>query len=112
MADYSIKAHDRLPSIQADLSDAPGVPAPLASATSVRFVMRLTSGGAAPKVNAPAVIVSAPAGTVRYDWTAADLDTPGSYQGEWAVTYTGGLSRTYPTLTYHSISVLADLDGV
>ena len=112
MADYTIKSHDRLPSIQADLSDGPGVPAPLASAMSVRFVMRLASGGAATKVNAPAVIVDAAKGTVRYDWSAADLDTPGSYQAEWPVLYTGGLPRTYPTATYHTIDVVNDLDGM
>ena len=112
MADFTIKAHDRLPSIQADLFDSLGSPAPLISATSVRFVMRLASGGAAPKVNAPAVIVDAVKGTVRYDWVAADTDTPGTYQGEWAVLYTGGLPRTYPPDTYHSVDIVNDLDGV
>lgn len=110
MADFSIKAHDRLPSIQADLANA-GLPAPLASATSVRFVMRLAAGGVAPKVDRAATIVDAALGTVRYDWLPADTDTPGVYQAEWAVLY-GTLPQTYPTSTYHSIEVVSDLDGV
>ena len=110
-ADFSLKAHDRLPSIQADLAMA-GLPAPLAQATGVRFVMRLVDGLGLPKVNAPAVIVDAAAGTVRYDWKAVDTDTPGVYRGEWAVLYTGNLPQTYPTLTYHSIEIGEDLDGV
>jgi hypothetical protein len=106
-ADFSLKAFDRLPSIQATLS------ADITGAT-VSFIMRPKAGGAV-KVNAPAVVVSidtaAKTSVVRYDWAATDTDIPGEYQAEWEVTFTGGKVQTFPTLTYHSIDVLADLDG-
>jgi hypothetical protein len=104
-ADFTIKANDRLPSIQATLS------ADLTTATSVNFIMKSTGPGGAIKVNAVATIVTPASGVVRYDWIAADTATPGSYQAEWQVTWTGGKKQTFPTLTYHSIDVLADLDG-
>src|SRR4051812_42228077 len=104
-ADWSLKAHDTLPSIQATLS------ADLTTATGVNFIMRPVAGGPV-KVNAAAVIVTPATGIVRYDWIPADTDTAGSYQAEWQVTWAGGKRQTFPTLTYHTVDVLADLDGV
>lgn len=109
MADFSIKAHDQLPSIQAALSDSKG-PVDLTDAISVRFIMRLANGNGQIKVNSPGVIVDKTGGIVRYDWGVSDTDAPGVYNGEWAVQWPGG-PQTFPTLTYHQIAVLADLDG-
>lgn len=103
-ADFTIKAFDRLPSIQATLS------ADLTTATSVDFIMRPASGGTV-KVNDAAVVVDAAAGVVRYDWLLEDTDTPGSYQAEWEVHWPSSKTQTFPTTSYHTIDVLADLDG-
>lgn len=108
-ADFSIKSHDLLPPIQAALlSDA--VPVDLTTALSVKFIMKL-NGGTTTKINSAAVVVDAINGLVRYDWKSSDTDTPGNYQAEWEVTWPGPKKQTFPTLTYHSIAVLADLDG-
>lgn len=109
MADFTLKANDEEPSIQATLARG-GTPVDLTAATGVKFVMA-AKGGGPPKVNAAAVIVSPSQGIVRYDWTSADTDTPGSYQAEWQVTWGTGKSQTFPTTSYHSIDVLADLDN-
>lgn len=111
MADYVVKAHDQLPSVQAALTTATG-PVDLTEATGVSFIMQPTAGGAT-KVNAAAVIVSpATSGVVRYDWAVGDTNTAGDYQGEWQVTWTGGRKQTFPTVGYHSITIAPDLDGV
>jgi len=109
MADWTMKAHDRLPSIQAVLSSG-GNPVDLTGATGVKFIMKTAQGNTI-KVNTAATIVTANAGVVRYDWLAVDTDTAGSYQAEWQVTWTGGKTQTFPTTSYHTIDILADLDG-
>lgn len=110
MADFSIKAHDLMPSIQVGLSVG-GQPLDLSAATGVRFIMKATGGAGAVTVAAAATIVAPPsAGNVRYDWVAGDTDTPGLYQGEWEITWPGPKKQTAPTTTYHSIEILADLD--
>lgn len=106
-ADFSIKAHDVLPTIVAALT-VDGVPVNLAGAT-VRFIMKPTGGTV--KVNAPATLVNAAGGIVRYDWAPGDTDTPGSYQAEWEITWPGPKKQTVPTTSYHTIDVLADLDN-
>lgn len=112
MADFAIKAFDRLPSIQATLSTGPAA-APVAvnlTGTTVSFIMRPAGGGPV-KVNSSAVLVDAAAGVVRYDWQVGDTDTPGQYEAEWEMVDGAGRTQTFPTLTYHTVDVLADLDG-
>lgn len=58
------------------------------SSSTVKFKAR-AAGSSTLKVDTAATIVSALAGTVRYDWAAADVDTAGDYLGWWEVT-TGG----------------------
>ena len=110
MADFSIKAHDSLPTIQAALINADSTPLDLSDALGVRFIMRGTGSGQV-KVNAGAVVVDPAGGVVRYDWSGTDTDTPGAYQGEWEISWPGDKKQTVPTTSYHSIDVLADLDN-
>lgn len=77
------------------LEDTRGLAQDLTGAT-VRFSMRLR-GSATPKVSAQAcTVVDALAGTVRYDWQAADLDIPGVYQAEFVATLASGKDITFP----------------
>jgi hypothetical protein len=76
------------PSITETITDDAGVAVNLTGKT-VKFKMRAV-GATTAKVDAAAVVVSAAAGTVRYDWTALDVDTAGWYLVWWEVTTTAG----------------------
>ena len=111
MADFTIKAHDRLPVIRAQFmtDDVAPVPIDLSQALSVTFIMKLEDG--AIKVNALGDIITPLQGIVEYAWAATDTDTPGDYIAEWEVLWSNDKTQTFPTKTYHTVSVVADLDG-
>lgn len=79
---------NRNPSITQTITNDNGAAHDLTGQT-VKFRMRAV-GSQTLKVDAAATIVSAAAGTVRYDWAAADVDTPGLYLVWWQVTTTAG----------------------
>lgn len=109
MADFSIKAHDRYPSIKAALKTGTSA-LDLTDADKVDFVMRQVAGGPL-RTNSLAVIDDPVAGIVHYDWSAQDTATPGQFQAEWQITWNNGYQQTVPTLSYHTVEILADLDG-
>ena len=75
---------DTLSPSLADTITAGGAQVDLTGAT-VRFRMRPV-GSSTLKVDQAAAVITPAAGTVRYDWQAVDVDTPGDYLGWWRVT--------------------------
>jgi hypothetical protein len=117
--DFVIKAHDRLPVIEATLGYRGSTntgPNLLGAGVEVDFIMRaagddgLPLAGASPIVKAQAVIMSAATRLVRYAWRAGDTAVPGRYLAEWQVRDPSGVSQTFPLASYHVIDVLEDLD--
>ena len=97
MTDFTLKRGNTSPAIQATLTDGDGAAVVLTGAT-VRFHMRADGGdpALAADVDAPAVIVAAAGGQVRYDWAPADVDVAGWFRAEWEVTYGDGAVETFP----------------
>lgn len=82
---------DRNPSITETIT-VDGVAYNLTGAT-VTFNMRQVGSTALTVSDGPATIVSAPGGTVSYDWAANDVDTAGTYLVSWDVNI-GGKTAT------------------
>lgn len=106
MTTFYIKKGDRLPKLRATLLDGNGAAVDLTAAT-VQFRMRPRGGGAL-KVNSPATVVTPLAGIVEYSWAAADVDTEGTFEAEFAVTL-AGLVQTVPASGFVLVSIEAPL---
>lgn len=107
---FTIKKGDTLPVINAALTTGPDAGSQVAvnlTSAAVVLVMKPAAGGSA--VRHTASIVSAPAGTVKYDWVAGDTATAGTYNAEWEVTFSGGGIQTFPNEAYFQITIADDL---
>jgi hypothetical protein len=107
MMTFYVKQNDTSPAMLATLQDADGNAIELTSA-SVRFHMRPVGGGAI-VVDQAATVVTALEGLVRYNWTAADTDTVGSYQAEFEVTYADASIETFPNDGYIRVEIIDDI---
>lgn len=102
--DFAVKRGSTANPLNATLKDAAGAAIPLTGAT-VTFFMRLM-GATTNKINGGAVtVVNATAGTVRYPWTAADIDTSGFYRAEFKITFSDTTILRVPEFGYLVIQV-------
>ena len=103
---FKLKRNDTSPSISGTCQDADGVAVDITSAT-VRFHM--IDSNDVTVVDSGATIASGAAGTVRYDWLAADTDTAGGFRGEFEVTFSDATIETFPNTGYIPIRIYDDL---
>ncbi len=101
---FYIKEGDRLPYYTATLQDENGDAVNITGNTGVTF--RFRSGQTL--ISGAGVVVSASAGTVRYEWGASDTLIPGQYDVEVVVAYAGG-NQTFPSAGYGKIEIQSNL---
>lgn len=83
------------PTLQRTVVNEDGDPIDLTGNLGVLFTMARVPGQ--PKVTAAGAVLGDPTlGRVEYAWTAADSDTPGDFEGFFAVTLAGGDVVSYP----------------
>ena len=104
---FKIKQNDTSPLMVVTLKDAAGNAIDLTAAT-VRFHMKRINQ-ATVKVYGSATVLDDDAGRVRYAWQAADTDTPGTFQGEFEVTYSTGEIETFPNDGFLAIEIIDDI---
>lgn len=81
---------------------------PLDVSDDVQFFMRLR-GAAEPLIQGECTVLDGPHGKVRYAFLPGELDTIGTYDAEWQVTFTDGSDGTWPKRGYKTIIVTPDL---
>ena len=104
---FTIKKNDTSPQIAAILQDGDGTAIDLTGAT-VRFHMKKI-GASTASTDAAATVVNADAGSVKYEWVAADTANAGTFQAEFEVTYTNGGVETFPNDQSIAIVITEDL---
>jgi hypothetical protein len=112
MKTTNYKQNDRLPDYTVNLVQGAGCDAVTAidlTGCSLKFKMRNKKTRAI-KVDATAVIDNpTTSGHVRYLWGTTDLDTAGSYEVEWEITFSDGRKSTVPAGSYDVIVVVDDI---
>lgn len=104
---FNIKQGDLLPSVEATLADANGAPINLTSAVSVNFRMwRQRPGESSYLIDRAATVVSAVAGTVRFDWQAGDTTPIGTFSADFLVMWPSSKPQTIPTVGNLVVNVL------
>lgn len=92
------------PSYAFRVIDENGQPVDLTDRTLV-FRMRKANEDNEPDITTPikggnAIVTNALGGEGRYDWTQADVSTPGIYLGQFRVIESNGGERVYPNYRY------------
>ena len=105
---FTIKKGDTSPSIQSTLKDASGTAVDIAGAT-VKIHMKAL-GSSVLKVDQTMTIVNASGGIVKYDWTASDTDTVGTYYVEFEVTRADSSIETFPNNGNAVVVIAPSLD--
>lgn len=106
---FYFKLGDTEPALEATLwAGTSATPSNLAGASGVKLVITRSPGIAGDEYDAE--IVSAVAGTVKYEWVGDEFEEPGTYYGEWQVTYTDESVETFPNDSEFLIKVRSDLN--
>jgi hypothetical protein len=112
MADFKMKRGDQSPTIKYQLLDDQGDPVDITGFQEVRFLMRPKTESTLTvdaDTNSGVTVTDAANGVVQYEWASGDTDTPGSFEAEWEVTFSGGDKETFPNHDFIDIYITADL---
>lgn len=106
MPTFYIKQNDTSPDLQVTLKDGDDAAVDVSGAT---IVFSMSDIGGIVKVSEQSVTtVTAESGIVKYPWSAADTDTPGTYRGEFEVTFSGGQIQTYPNSRAEQLDIIIE----
>lgn len=104
----TMRQNDRRPVLVLALTDSAGDPLDLTSA-SATFTMTQV-GVATPKVNAAACTIPTPTnGQVVYSWAAGNTDTVGLFKAEVVITWSSGVTQTFPAEDSLYVEILDDI---
>jgi len=104
---YEIKKNDRRRYWRVQLTHN-GSPADITGNFGVKFTMK--QGASAPKINKAAMdVIDEATGVVEYRWQSGDTDTSGTFNVEVEVDWGAGVTETFPSKGYFTITINDDL---
>jgi len=101
---FYIKQNNRVPLLQAQLTDEEDKPLNLQFVDSVLFRMYDPRSGETVTLS-NAIIDNEANGVVQYAWESSDTNTPGRYRAEFVVRYPSGREESFPNFGYRDILV-------
>jgi hypothetical protein len=107
MADLTIKRGDTWPPLAATLTDEEG-PIDLTTATTITLILK-SQGQSPVTIEGVCDVVSAAAGTVKYEWEASDTNAVNTYDAEFEIEWADLTITTVPNEGYKEIAVVPDL---
>src|ERR1044072_2779286 len=108
---FEIKRFDRRPYFQVQLT-ANSNPVNLTGATGVDFTMAPAAVPTPKFTNQTGVIVDAANGIVEYHWATGDTNSSGlGWRMEVRVTWSAGVTQTFPSKDYFLVDIYDDLDN-
>lgn len=110
VADWTAKAGDTGPAFTQQLNYSDGSIVDLTGA-SVRLAMRPAAATTAKTITGTTTSATPASGVVTYTPTVADTSTPGTFMGNWIVTFAGGQVRSWPTEGYLTLVIEESLTG-
>ena len=106
---FRIKVNTTIPSLTAQLFDETGAGQDLATGVdSVAFIFEPLDENEAATSRA-CVITDSANGKVRVDWNTLDTDSVGEFNGEFAVAFSNGTVKTFPSSGFFSFAVTEDV---
>lgn len=101
---FQIKSGDLLPAMVVDLVDGGGNPVDVSSG-GITVTVRMVDEEGTVVLERAAVKDDTIVNRVRLVWEAGDTDEPGSYEVDWAATFTGK-QQSFPTGTYNTVQIV------
>lgn len=102
-----LKQNDTKPDLQITVNDDQDAAIDVTDAT-IAFHMNDSAGTS--KVDAAGAIVTAESGIIKYVWSTGDLDTIGTYNAEFQITFSDSSILTVPSKGYLTIVIGAELN--
>jgi len=106
MPQFFMKQNDTSPDLQVTLKDGDNNAVDVTGAT---IVFSMSDIGGVVKVSEQSVTsVTEASGIVKYTWASGDTDTPGTYKGEFEVTFVSGAIQTYPNSSAEKLEIFIE----
>lgn len=108
MIDFAIKQGDLLPTLEATFTDTNG-PIDLTNA-SVVFYYKLKNSSLATPATGVMSVSTPTSGIATYIWASGETVTPGTYIGEFVVTFPNTKQLSFPTDSFLVFEVVKDIN--